>query len=103
MVAQLVMFGCAVLCCLLLCRVPPQPLSVGCVSLPSLLTQMKDVAWLCCVLRTRGSNSCLFAMCCVPLVQMKDFALRGYKSATALAYHKAPNSPVGRVLGLVYG
>lgn len=38
----------------------------------------------------------------VALLQMKDFALRGYKSATSLAFHKAPNSAVGRVMGLVY-
>jgi hypothetical protein len=36
------------------------------------------------------------------LLQMKDFALRGYKSATSLAFHKAPNSAVGRMMGMVY-
>lgn len=36
------------------------------------------------------------------LLQMKDFALRGYKSATSLAFHKAPNSALGRGLGIVY-
>lgn len=36
------------------------------------------------------------------LLQMKDFALRGYKSATSLAFHKAPNSALGRVMGIVY-
>lgn len=33
---------------------------------------------------------------------MKDFALRGYKTAPSLAFHKAPNSAVGRVMGIVY-
>jgi hypothetical protein len=33
---------------------------------------------------------------------MKDFAVRGHKSATSLAFHKAPNSAVGRMMGMVY-
>jgi hypothetical protein len=43
------------------------------------------------------------SLCIAPiLLQMKDFALRGYKSATSLAFHKAPNSALGRVMGIVY-
>jgi hypothetical protein len=33
---------------------------------------------------------------------MKDFALWGHQDAPKLPQHKAPNSAIGRLLGLVY-
>ena len=36
------------------------------------------------------------------LPQLKAFALHGYKSANAMAWWRAPNSSVGRMLGGVY-
>lgn len=43
---------------------------------------------------------CLCVHVCV--LQMKEFALKGYKKVTSLAFHKAPNSALGRVIGLLY-
>lgn len=70
-------------------------------------SQQKDA---CAALDVLGCTSVIAftavsmqAPCCLyALLQMKDFALRGYKSATSLSFHKAPNSAVGRVMGLLY-
>jgi hypothetical protein len=36
-------------------------------------------------------------------MQMRAFALKGYRSAEALPFYQAPNSLLGRVLGWLHG
>jgi hypothetical protein len=40
-------------------------------------------------------------MLCID-AQMKAFALEGYKKATPLPFHKAPNSIMGRAIGMLH-
>ncbi len=36
------------------------------------------------------------------LAQMKDFALHGYQQSKSLAFYRAPNSRVGRAIGVLH-
>ena len=48
-------------------------------------------------LRCQSVTRCPFS-----LLQIKEFALTDYKKEKPMPLYKAPNSPVGRALGLLY-
>eukprot|EP00882_Tetradesmus_deserticola_P010318 GHRQ01010899.1.p1 GENE.GHRQ01010899.1~~GHRQ01010899.1.p1 ORF type:complete len:208 (+),score=38.12 GHRQ01010899.1:849-1472(+) len=56
---------------------------------------------------TRSSKSLVSAehgplVCTLLRSQMKAFSLEGYKKATAMPFHKSPNSILGRAIGILH-